>query len=157
MVRKKTKRYRSAGGVVIDDRGRVLLLRRDVPREDTPSLEIRLPKGHIEPGETPGEAALREVCEESGYCHLAIVADLGELHNEFYFRNKHIVRDERYFLMRLTRSDRQPPHNPHPHSEEALFRPLWASSLDEAEALLTFEAEEEFIRRARDWLFRKQD
>ncbi len=152
MAGKKIKRYRAAGGVVLDEQGRVLLLQREVRRTDTPNLEIRLPKGHIEPGETPEEAALREVCEESGYCHLALVADLGELHNEFDFRNKRVIRDERYYLMRLTRPDRQPSHHPHPHSEEALFQPLWASSLDEAEALLTFESEKTFIRRARAWL-----
>ncbi|HEY81104.1 MAG TPA: NUDIX domain-containing protein [Anaerolineae bacterium] len=153
---RKIKRYQAAGGVVLDAQGRVLLLRRNVRREKTPSLEMRLPKGHIEPGETPKQAAVREVCEESGYCHLAIVADLGELHNEFDFRNKHIVRDERYFLMRLTQPERQAPHHPHPHSEEALFEPLWAASLDEAEALLTFEAEKEFIRRARAWMIRNE-
>ncbi|HHB90174.1 MAG TPA: NUDIX domain-containing protein [Anaerolineae bacterium] len=152
MAGKKIKRYRAAGGVVLDDRGRVLLLRREVPREETPSLEIRLPKGHIEPGETPEQAARREVCEESGYCHLAVLADLGEGRTEFDFRGKHIIRDEHYFLMRLTRPDRQPPHHPNPQSEEALFQPLWAESLDEAETLLTFESEKAFVRRARAWL-----
>ena len=35
-----------------------------------------------------------------------------------------------------------------PDAEEALFQPLWASDLAEAEALLTFESEREFVRRA---------
>ena len=39
--------------------------------------EVRLPKGHVEPGEAPREAALREVREEAGYADLEIVADLG--------------------------------------------------------------------------------
>ena len=37
-----------------------------------------LPKGHIEPGETPEAAAVREVEEESG-CLATIVAPLGRL------------------------------------------------------------------------------
>ena len=152
MSGKKIKRYRAAGGVVIDDRLRVLLLTRSVPRESTPSLEIRLPKGHIEDGEAAEEAALREVCEESGYCQLAILADLGELVNEFDFREKHIIRNERYFLMKLLKPDRQPSFFPHPHSEEALFRPLWAASPEEAISLLTFESEKAFVRRAMAWL-----
>jgi 8-oxo-dGTP pyrophosphatase MutT (NUDIX family) len=150
--KKSVKRYRAAGGIVLDDRGRVLLLRRNVVRETTPSLEVRLPKGHIEPGETAEEAALREVCEESGYCQLAILADLGEARTEFDFRGRHVVRDERYFLMRLLDPERRPTRHPHPHSEEALFQPIWARDLTEAEAMLTFESEKRFARRARAWL-----
>jgi len=36
------------------------------------------PKGHIEEGETPDQAAVREVLEEAGV-HVAIVASLGRL------------------------------------------------------------------------------
>jgi len=62
--------YVAAGGVVIHE-GQVLLL-------DRPGRgEVRLPKGHVEPGEEPAEAALREVREEAGYADLAILADLG--------------------------------------------------------------------------------
>ena len=55
--------YAAGGGVVVHD-GRVLVLRR-YSRD-----EIRLPKGHVDPGETVQEAALREVREESGYAGL---------------------------------------------------------------------------------------
>ncbi len=51
----------AAGGVVVDDRdGTVLIVHR--PRYDDWSL----PKGHVDPGETFEQAALREVFEESG-------------------------------------------------------------------------------------------
>jgi 8-oxo-dGTP diphosphatase len=50
----------AAGGVVVDDDGYVLLVHR--PRYDDWSL----PKGHVEPGETFEQAALREVLEETG-------------------------------------------------------------------------------------------
>jgi len=49
-------RYTAAGGVVVDAE-RVLVLRR--PSRD----EVRLPKGHIEKGESAQETALREVME----------------------------------------------------------------------------------------------
>ncbi len=140
--------YQAAGGVVQDAQGHILLLERRVMRKRKLVHEIRLPKGHIEKGETPEEAALREVCEESGYCHLQIVADLGEFHNSFDFRKKHIERDERYFLMRPIDLQRQPQQFHNEHSEEALFLPLWADSLAEAEALLTYESEKIVIRRA---------
>jgi len=150
--KRKTIAYRSAGGVVMADDGRVLQIERRVKRHGKMIHEIRLPKGHIDPGETPEQAAMREVCEESGFCHLQIIADLGGFHTSYDFRKKHYERDERYFLMRLTQPDRQPPQPKNEHSEEALFTPLWASSLAEAEALQTYEAEKNAIRRARAWL-----
>ena len=54
----------SAGGVVLDDRGQVLLIRaRDLRNRPVWTL----PKGTLVPGETSEQAALREVCEETGY------------------------------------------------------------------------------------------
>ena len=67
---------------------------------------------------------------------------------EFEFRGKRIRREERYFLMRLVDATHQPPQPKSPDAEEALFQPLWATDLTEAEALLTFESEREFVRRA---------
>ncbi len=156
MPNKKKKRknvyYQASGGVVVDDSGRVLLLARHVVRNGVTVHEIRLPKGHIEAGESPEEAALREVCEESGYCHLQIVADLGEAHVSFDYRHKHVERDDRYYLMRLTRPEQGAQQFHNEHSEEALFIPFWAESLGAAEASLTYESEKQFIRRARAWL-----
>jgi len=159
MPKKKKRKnvyYRAAGGVVIDDSGRVLLLKRHVERNSAVIHEIRLPKGHIEAGESPEEAALREVCEESGYCHLQIIADLGEAHVSFDYSNKHVERDEYYFLMRLTRPEQQSQQFHNEHSEEALFVPFWADSPKAAESLLTYESEKQFVRRARAWLARAE-
>ena len=151
---KKTKKYKSAGGVVLNDAGQVLLLERHVPREDTPSYEIRLPKGHIKKGETAEQGAMREVGEESGYWGLEIIADLGKGKVEFEFRGRRIRRKERYFLMRLTDPLRGAPQPSSPDAEEALFEPLWADDLAQAENLLTFELEKEFVRRAQAWVDR---
>lgn len=54
----------SAGAVVIDETGRVLLVRRG--REPSKGL-WSVPGGKVEPGETPAQAAAREVTEETGY------------------------------------------------------------------------------------------
>lgn len=129
--------YTAAGGVVVNG-GNVLVLHR--PSRD----QVRLPKGHIEAGETSPEAALREVSEESGYADLEIVADLGLQTVEFDYQGRHTVRDEHYFLMRL-KSGRQIERDPH----ELQFIPLWLA-WDEAQAQLTYPAEREWLRRARE-------
>ncbi len=149
MIQSSFHSYHAAGGVVLDESGRVLLLERRVPREDGVHHEIRLPKGHIEDGETPEQTALREVCEESGFCQLAVVADLGENTVEFTIRERVTRRHEHYFLMRLLDPQRRPPQPSSPTADEALFQPLWASDLFAAEALLTFDSEKYFVRRAR--------
>ncbi len=50
----------AGGGVVVDDRGRILLVHR--PRYD----DWTLPKGKLDAGESLAECALREVAEETG-------------------------------------------------------------------------------------------
>ena len=138
--------YLAAGGVVVHD-DRVLVLRRPNPPSIPPNGgeeggEVRLPKGHVEPGEDVAATALREVREESGYAGLALEADLGEQLVEFDHAGRHVVRTERYFLMILTGSDALP------SGGEAQFEPVWLT-WDEALAELTFEAEREWVRRAR--------
>ena len=57
----------AAGGVVVKDENFVSIVRHDIPD---------LPKGHIEQGESPEQAALREVEEETGISKLQIVKAL---------------------------------------------------------------------------------
>jgi 8-oxo-dGTP pyrophosphatase MutT (NUDIX family) len=142
----KIRTYRVAGGVVLDAAGPALLIEYWVLRGATPRFEVRLPKGHVEPGETDAETALREVCEETGYCGLAIVADLGELLNEFDLEDEHVCRTEHYFLMRLTDSRRSEMQSVNP--DEARFQMRWAADLAEAEMLLTYESERHFVCRS---------
>lgn len=60
----------SAGGVVVNREGRVLLVSQH-------GTSWSLPKGHLEEGETPLEAARREIYEESGVSRLEFVRPLG--------------------------------------------------------------------------------
>lgn len=135
-----TRRYRSAGGVVVHE-GAVLVL--DRPSRD----EVRLPKGHIEDGEAPEAAALRETAEEAGYDDLEIVADLGSQIVEFDYRGHHYIRNEYYYLMHL-RTDRQCERDA---KDSAQFKVRWTSTevvMDE----LTFSAEQDAVGRALDVL-----
>jgi 8-oxo-dGTP pyrophosphatase MutT (NUDIX family) len=128
--------YSAAGGVVIQN-GLMLLLDRPKRRE------VRLPKGHIEPGEAPDVTALRETGEETGLAGLEIVADLGEQVVEFDYQGNHYRRTETYYLMRQVHDQTaaRPPH------DQEQFRPKW-TPLAQAPALLTFPAEQEVARRA---------
>lgn len=142
----KTVRYRAAGGVVTQQNildhlpasGTYLLLL-DRPGRS----EVRLPKGHIDPGESAEEAAVRETCEEAGYSDLRILADLGLRTVEFDYKGAHYIRDERYFLMQLL-SARQ---KPRPPKDAKQFQVLWVPSAI-ASSHLTFAAEQQFVEDA---------
>ena len=67
MTAKKTE---SAGGVVVSKKGKILLTNQ---RGNSWSL----PKGHIEEGEDPKAAAIREIEEETGIMRLTFVKKLG--------------------------------------------------------------------------------
>ena len=138
MSEERTIRYIAAGGVVVHD-GRVLVLRR------LNQGEVRLPKGHVEPGESVQEAALRETREESGYA-VVFKADLGTQVVEFDYKEQHVVRSGRYFLMALMALADGPEDSTSGGEEQ--FEPDWLT-WDEALAALTFDAEREWVRRAR--------
>jgi len=90
---RETLSVRSAGGVIFDDRGQVLLLRR--VGEGTWCF----PKGHIEPGESPQAAAAREIREECGL-DVEIGRRVAEIGYTFYFPPEDVNHDKRvvYFL-----------------------------------------------------------
>jgi 8-oxo-dGTP pyrophosphatase MutT (NUDIX family) len=145
-----SREYSASGGVVLNDARQVLLLERWVERNGEVVHEIRLPKGHVDPGETDEQAAVRETCEESGYCSVRVIADLGTIVTEFDKSDEHVRRTERYFLMRLTEEQRSEPN--FQSADEARFRPKWVVDLEVAEGLLTYDSEKQFAARARAYL-----
>lgn len=99
----------SAGGVVVRD-GLIALTNQN-------SRSWSLPKGHIDPGETPIEAAKREITEETGIEDLSLVKDLGVYqrkrlgkYNEDLAETKHI----HMFLFTTSQTALKPtdPQNP---------------------------------------------
>jgi len=131
--------YAAAGGVVADGE-RVLVIVRPGRMGPDGQPEVRLPKGHVEPGESREQAARREVGEEAGLLQVEIVADLGHQAVEFDNRGRHIVRDESYFLM-------APSPDVSPGQAEDQFAPAWLT-WEEALSQLTFEAERQWVQRA---------
>ena len=115
----------------------------------TRDRNVRLPKGHVDPGEALEQAALREVAEETGRS-ARIEAHLGEHRYSFVApprRARPGGRIEKivvFFLM----EDLGP--SPDPRDDE-MERLLWLDA-DTACARLSFENEQAMIRRAQEQL-----
>ncbi len=91
----------SAGGLVIDTTGKLGLLigRRDQKDASGQRILWSLPKGHIEEGETPEQAALREVAEETGI-QSEIEKSLGVIDFWFMAGGKRIHKTVHHYLFR---------------------------------------------------------
>jgi len=85
----------SCGGVVLD--GRKVLL---VQVKNMKGKKIwTFPKGHIEAGETPRQAALREVEEETGY-KASIVRPVIRVRYAFTLQGNYIKKTVQWYLMK---------------------------------------------------------
>lgn len=81
----------AAGGVVVIDNQFVAIERNGIPD---------LPKGHIEKGESPEVAALREVEEETGITGLEIIKELPSTWHCYLLDNQWTIKKTSWFLMR---------------------------------------------------------
>lgn len=128
----------SAGGVVINQQGEVLVTSQN-------GTSWSLPKGHIDPGETPLEAAGREIMEESGITDLHYLRILGSYGR--YKLGKDSGEDTSewkvlLFFLFNTRQTRLNPQDPrHPEAR-------WVDP-DEVGALLTHPKDKEFYSSIR--------
>ena len=94
------------------------------------------PKGSVEPGETPSEAAVREALEEAGVEGVVRGESLGEFINTRYDP----PRTVRVFLMEVTRVHER-------WLEDGQRQRCWCNA-DEALNRLEFEPLRQFVRRA---------
>ena len=89
----------SAGGLVIDSTGTQGLLIGRIDHKDSTGKRIlwSLPKGHIEKGETPEQAAIREVAEETGITS-SITRSLGVIDFWFMAGGQRIHKTVHHFM-----------------------------------------------------------
>ena len=92
-IKKIFRQAPAAGGVVIIDNQFVAIERNGIPD---------LPKGHIEKGESPEVAALREVEEETGIKDLEIIKELPATWHCYLLDNQWTIKKTSWFLMRTT-------------------------------------------------------
>jgi len=90
----------SAGGVLVRTIRARPMLAAIRPRGRTDVWA--LPKGKIDPGETPAEAAVREVREETGV-EGRLVEKLGDVRYVYTFRGRRILKVVSFFLLRAGR------------------------------------------------------
>lgn len=130
---------RSAGGVVIrkvDDVPMALVIR-------DPYGNWGLPKGHLENGEGPGEAALREVGEETGLGDLKLGPELATI--DWYFRaGTRLIHKFCAFYLMASEAGK-----PVPEEAEGITECVWLP-LEEAEARITYDNAREVVRVARE-------
>jgi 8-oxo-dGTP pyrophosphatase MutT (NUDIX family) len=133
----KTREQTSAGGVVVrsEDDLQVCLIN-PVGRR-----VWGLPKGGVEPGESPEEAALREVREETGI-EGRLEAPLGSIDYWFYSRENRtrIHKTVHYFLVRAAGGD----VSAHDHE---VTEARWLG-LSEALDLMSYPNERQIVRKA---------
>jgi mutator protein MutT len=128
----------SAGGVVVNDSGEVVVI---VPtrRAANGSKVLALPKGHVDPGETPSQAARREVREEAGV-EAVLVDRLGDVRYWYQREGRRIPKRVTFFLFDYVSGD-VADHDQ--EVEEARWMPL-----EEAGRELTYKGEREMVERA---------
>ena len=127
----------SAGGVVLNPKGEVLVVNQE-------GNSWSLPKGHIDSGEEALAAAQREIYEESGVKRLQFVRTLG-VYRRYKIGlkggdDKSEMKTIRMFLFKTDQTILKPldPQNP-----EARWVPK-----DKVEDLLTHRKDKDFFRKA---------
>lgn len=91
----------AAGGVVENEQGKILLMKR-LGKWD-------LPKGKLDKGETIEECALREIEEETGAKQLSIISSFEETFHTYYRNEKWIIKHTHWYLVKCEKDNKLKP------------------------------------------------
>jgi 8-oxo-dGTP pyrophosphatase MutT (NUDIX family) len=136
---RESREEESAGGIVFRlERGKPrYLLIRDSYRN------WGFPKGHLEPGEEPATAAVREVGEETGLRSLLVRGLIDTIDWDFRFRGQAIHKVCHFFLMEARRTRTSP------QRAEGITACRWMS-FDEAQRRISYKNARSVLRRAHE-------
>lgn len=129
------KREFSAGGIVFNNQGQVLVTKHSVNKHWS------FPKGLIDKGETTEEAAIREVREEGGVV-AEILDKVGYSKYIYIFNNEKIFKVVTYFLMKYVSG------NLEDHDDEVEEAGWYAP--DEAMQQLSYSQDKVLLKKALD-------
>jgi len=93
----------SAGGVIFEDGSVLLILVKNLKGDQVWTF----PKGHLEPGETPEAAAIREVSEETGW-DCEITSPLYRAEYSFLRGEMMVDKEVHWFLVKRVGGDGLP-------------------------------------------------
>lgn len=111
---RKFKKKAAAGGLVQNQEGAFLAI--------NSRGRWSLPKGGIEPDESPQEAAVREVEEETGLLLPTVIGGLPNSYHVFPHKNSHVLKTTYWFLMHVEGNPKL-----FPQAEEGIEEVRWFS------------------------------
>lgn len=97
------------------------------------------PKGHVEPGETEEETAVREIMEETG---IEVVLDTSFRRVITYAPKKEITKDVVYFLAKAVTYDYTP-------QEEEIAKIKWVE-INHAATILSYDNDRQLVTQAKN-------
>lgn len=140
MGKRKPEREVSAGGIVFrrEDAGvvRFLLIRDSYDNWG-------FPKGHLEDGESPADAAMRETAEETGLRDLRLHGPIRVIDWHFRFRGRYIHKFCHFFLFESADGE------PVPQKDEGITACRWLA-LEDALKSMSYENARGVLRRGGD-------
>jgi len=129
----------SAGAIILRDFDGELKVALAQHQNSTKTWVV--PKGHVEPGESIEQAALREIYEEAGLANIQLIKHLGSIMRESIKSNGDVVQKTiHYFLAYAPGADTAQPPSDQRFAEVGWFPP------QQAIELLPYEAERAFFQ-----------
>jgi 8-oxo-dGTP pyrophosphatase MutT (NUDIX family) len=132
----------SAGGLVVDLLGDPVRAAVIARRNRAGRVEWCLPKGHLEAGETPEQAAVREIAEETGI-EGRVLSSLGMIDYWFSAEGRRIHKLVHHYLLEATGGELTIEGDPDHEAIDVAWVPL-----DDLGGLLAFPNERRIAREA---------